>query len=311
MTTKITKEEVRQMVRESVQRKLKEKLLGEAVNVRAGTDIILAAEKEWHDFVYNVICKQLGLAGVETMPDDMGNKILAVIKSEWPSIRSAVSSAAEKLSGFPKDGESNSVTNIQNPGMVAEQSRMATGKVTFPKEFPTAEWTSDRIDAWAAEHQAEKKKKADQERFNPPEPRLPQTVKDWQLFTNPGSEQAAIALTKALEGAGKKLENEVRSFKGLDPYNPPKEIGIVVAHVFNKFVNPVMERYGKLGATDSEPRQVAAQYLVNVVKKALGISKGTYTSFGDHLEESNGKFKVSKSQLEEMIKVALKEKKAK
>lgn len=126
--TKITKEEIRQMVRESVRRKLKEKLLGEAVNVRAGTDIILAAEKEWHDFVYNVICKQLGLAGVETMPDDMGNKILAVIKSEWPSIRSAVSSAAEKLSGFPKEGESNSVTNIQNPGMVAE------GLKAVPKE---------------------------------------------------------------------------------------------------------------------------------------------------------------------------------
>jgi len=205
MTIKITKEEVGQMVRESVRRKLKEKLLGEAVNVRAGTDIILAAEKEWHDFVYNVICKQLGLAGVETMPDDMGNKILAVIKSEWPSIRSAVSSAAEKLSGFPKDGESNSVTNIQNPGMVAEQSRMATGKVTFPKEFPTAEWTSDRIDAWAAEHQAEKKKKADQERFNPPYYYPGLTITPTPLTP---TDEAAKALQKAFDESAEEESKE-------------------------------------------------------------------------------------------------------
>lgn len=72
-------------------------------------------------------------------------------------------------------------------------------------------------------------------------PKLPRTVHDWQLFSDmPGVKAVAAALTSALREARKVQKN------GEDPW---------------KILYPVMEKYSKFGACDTEPREVAASHL--------------------------------------------------
>lgn len=91
---------------------------------------------------------------------------------------------------------------------------------------------------------------------------LPRTAEDWQLYCSvPGAKTAARALTAALG----RLLKEADQHKG-EGYIPTRH---TVGALIQKHLAPVMERYTKLGATDTEPRCVA----YDAVEKALGLTE--------------------------------------
>ena len=90
----------------------------------------------------------------------------------------------------------------------------------------------------------------------------PRTPEDWQLFiasasgspiTEDGLRRAAAALSTALDRA----ERAVR--EGTDVYE-----------AYDAYVSPVAEEYDAMGAADSEPRDVAIDYLLG-----LGVDRST------------------------------------
>lgn len=94
---------------------------------------------------------------------------------------------------------------------------------------------------------------------------LPRTAQDWQLYTSkPGAGVAARCLTAAL---GRLLKEADRH--KVEGYIPTRQ---TVGALIQKHLYPVMERYTKFGATDTEPRCVA----YDTVEKALGLKRGDW-----------------------------------
>ena len=82
---------------------------------------------------------------------------------------------------------------------------------------------------------------------------LPTTKEQWQLYDIPGAGIAARALTAALKRAEKACKSDE---------NGGRKMSLGTA--MNKIVYPVMSRYSKVGASDTEPRGVAIAYLESV-----------------------------------------------
>jgi hypothetical protein len=103
--------------------------------------------------------------------------------------------------------------------------------------------------------------------------KVPVTARDWQIYGSvPGSAGAARDLTKALKKAFNEFD---RTLAGG---------GTVKGALANaaRVIKPVMSKHGKYGATDTEPRYVAAQMIVNYAKvKVLGTLGETRYDWGD------------------------------
>lgn len=86
---------------------------------------------------------------------------------------------------------------------------------------------------------------------------LPRTAADWQLYDNPGADEAARAISAA-------LEHELAAAAG-SPAN------MATAAYVRDRVYAVMDRYEDLGARDTEPECV----LVQAIERALELEGGT------------------------------------
>ena len=88
----------------------------------------------------------------------------------------------------------------------------------------------------------------------------PRTPDDWQLFTasaSPDGEVTPRALelaAAALSGALDRAEASVRG--GTDPYE-----------AYDRFIAPIAEEHDGVGAADTEPRDVAIEYLSSLVEE--------------------------------------------
>jgi len=93
---------------------------------------------------------------------------------------------------------------------------------------------------------------------------LPTTANDWELFSDmAGTAAAAEALTEALKKAA-------ATFKKAEP-KTSKEAESVLGAAYCAELMPVMAKYCKFGACDTEPRAVAKEYL-----NALANDAGFY-----------------------------------
>lgn len=92
------------------------------------------------------------------------------------------------------------------------------------------------------------------------EVKVPETVREWQIYDQPGARRAARALTAALRRALSRMEAALD--KG---YRPEK----VAEDAWRSCLHKVMLRYRDLGTFDTEPRAV-----VRGVMRALCHSKG-------------------------------------
>jgi hypothetical protein len=114
----------------------------------------------------------------------------------------------------------------------------------------------------------------------------PRSRRDWQIYDMPGAAQAARDLTKALGQSRKLLKAALKTkdYKNLDPDWNRDQMGKVaklIGKIYDKAMYPVMRKYTKFGATDTEPRGVAAQGLIDVAKAFYGISG--WTELGDYI----------------------------
>lgn len=102
---------------------------------------------------------------------------------------------------------------------------------------------------------------------------IPMTADDWQLFTRmKGSAKAAKELTAVLKKAFVKFDEMIADDEDV-------EEALAAA---GGMVGSVMDRYARLGATDTESRGVAAQVLVDYAKlRLLGSLDETRYDWGD------------------------------
>ena len=97
--------------------------------------------------------------------------------------------------------------------------------------------------------------------------RMPQTPTDWQLYTAsakdfpPGAlDNAARQLTVQLEMAAQFIAEQCMDA-------PPQLVHAHVQSALHQYMRPVMERHSKLGANDTEPREIAWAVLERLARK--------------------------------------------
>lgn len=114
----------------------------------------------------------------------------------------------------------------------------------------------------------------------------PRSINDWQIFSKPGAGAAAKALTVALKKSQAVLLQSLRSkaYKDLEPdweVDHENRVAKLIGKVYSKVLYPVMSKFTNFGATDTEPRYVAAQALIDTAKNFYGISG--FTNLGDYI----------------------------
>jgi len=113
--------------------------------------------------------------------------------------------------------------------------------------------------------------------------RVPSTVREWGLYADEdngefeGADDAARDLGKALGKAAQYVLRKIKS-PAYNSYNE-KRLAKMLGNVYGKVLEPVMDKYRDFGATDTEPRYVGQQYLVDIVKNHYDI-KG-FTDLAD------------------------------
>lgn len=117
--------------------------------------------------------------------------------------------------------------------------------------------------------------------------REPRSANDWQLYDMEGAEGAAAELSAALGKATKELVRRIRKLN-VD-YDPPwsddaeEQIGRVLLDVTKRITWPVMKANSDFGATDTEPRYVMGQALINAIKDFYRIPRSQWTELGDYV----------------------------
>ena len=106
--------------------------------------------------------------------------------------------------------------------------------------------------------------------------KVPETAQDLQLFSGmKGVDKAAKKISQALLKAATAFETG-----DLGEATVPKRLGVAA----ERHLYPVMEKYSKYGAMDTEPRYVVGQFLVNVAKQlTFGHTEDSHPEFGDYL----------------------------
>jgi len=99
------------------------------------------------------------------------------------------------------------------------------------------------------------------------------SANDWQLYTSEpllkaSAKKAAIGLNAAAAKALDYLETELPKVSQTDK----KAINKVVYHAYAKIIEPVMSKYAKSGASDTEPRNFIQQHLSDWARAILHSS---------------------------------------
>jgi hypothetical protein len=102
----LTEQELRQLVREVISRKLEEKkeLQKEARDYSARREVVLAAERAAMDFEQQIV-QLLGLVHPDELRPEIQRQYHAVVKQMSDELTSAVMGAARQLSKFPKQDD--------------------------------------------------------------------------------------------------------------------------------------------------------------------------------------------------------------
>lgn len=105
--------------------------------------------------------------------------------------------------------------------------------------------------------------------------KLPRSKRDWQLYDEePSSDKAARELTSGLKKAEKYIIGKLKK-SGIerdDLFMDVGDAGEILYEGFKKYVDPLLDKHRDAGASDSEPRYVAANYLSNVIKDFYDIT---------------------------------------
>jgi len=100
----------------------------------------------------------------------------------------------------------------------------------------------------------------------------PRSVEDWELYSKPGASVAAKELTSALMKARDEMMRILRrSLKGTTWVGRDAKIESAMYAVYEKFLDPIMDKFSDLGAGDTEPRVVAQEYLIDTAKESFPI----------------------------------------
>ena len=117
---------------------------------------------------------------------------------------------------------------------------------------------------------------------------LPKTYKDWLLNEPVDKErftltkEAVIELNKAVKMAASSLMMDMKKRK-MNGVFVEKDEGEVLGKVWKKYIKPVLNdnKYESVGFEEPEPRVLAGQKLINVIKDFYGITG--WTNLGDYL----------------------------
>ena len=109
---------------------------------------------------------------------------------------------------------------------------------------------------------------------------LPKTYKDWLLNEPIDKErstltkEAVVELNKAVKMAASSLMKDMRKRK-MNGVFVEKDEGEVLGKVWKKYINPVLNdnKYESVGFGEPEPRVLAGQKLINVIKDFYGITR--------------------------------------
>ena len=100
---------------------------------------------------------------------------------------------------------------------------------------------------------------------------MPVTIADWKLCKGQESPMAAADLTQALRTAERELTEELRVLCTSGYLEEPEELKKVVFKVYQHNLMHVMKVYKESGATDLPTRNIALEYLFNVVHNECGM----------------------------------------
>lgn len=112
---------------------------------------------------------------------------------------------------------------------------------------------------------------------------VPDTVRAWQLFhDHHDAEKAAAELAAAALAAAQELERDLQGMDG-DSAKHQRIAAKDIARVYTEVLKPVMTKWRNVGASDTEPRYVGQQFLIDVAKQVMGIPLNEWTRLGDEL----------------------------
>ena len=117
---------------------------------------------------------------------------------------------------------------------------------------------------------------------------LPKTYKDWLLYDPADKDSADLTkkavseLNLAVKTAASYLLKDMKNRK-MNGVFVEKDEGEVLSKVWKKYVKPVLNNksYESVGFGDPEPRVLAGQKLIDIIKEFYGV-KG-WTSLGDYI----------------------------
>ena len=118
---------------------------------------------------------------------------------------------------------------------------------------------------------------------------LPKGYAGWQLYSPEGKEQSKLTseAVKALNTGMRKATGELKKWMNKNEVNQGgASMGVAakfLGKIWGKHVEPVFDdsKYTSTGINDTEPRYIAAQLLIDLIKNYYGISG--YTDLGDYL----------------------------
>jgi hypothetical protein len=93
------------------------------------------------------------------------------------------------------------------------------------------------------------------------------TAASLELYSMQGADNAAAEIGVAIEAAKFEIKDKIGN--GQHP-------SVIIRQAYEKFIDPVLEKFKDFGANDTEPRNHAVQALINTVKDALGIDQNEY-----------------------------------
>jgi hypothetical protein len=113
---------------------------------------------------------------------------------------------------------------------------------------------------------------------------IPSGVKGWSLYggESPEENKRNREAVKDLNAAMRKASNEVykKISKEISGY-VERDVGRAIGGAMRRYVFPVMERYSDRGADDTEPKYIAVQAVIDMVKKFYEIEG--FTNLGDYV----------------------------
>lgn len=113
---------------------------------------------------------------------------------------------------------------------------------------------------------------------------VPKGIKGWSLYegespeANKRNREAVKDLGSALKRAAGDVYRKIS--KEIDGY-VEERVGKAIGVAMRRHVFPVMEKYADRGADDAEPRYVAVQSVIDMVKEFYGID--SFTGLGDYI----------------------------